>query len=148
MPKPRAIPNRFQRTRRDHALETAEDYVEAIADCIERKGACRIVDLAETFHVTHVTVTKIISRLKREGLVTNEPYRPLQLLEPGLRMANEARRRHQIVLGFLLALGVGQSVAEVDTEGIEHHVSDETLRRFESWIPRLRRSKPRLKDGD
>lgn len=139
MPKRRVIPNRFQRTRRDHSLETAEDYVEAIADCISSKGECRIVDLAEIFHVTHVTVTKIISRLKREGLVTNEPYRPLQLLPPGVRMAEEARRRHRIVLGFLLALGIRQHVAEVDTEGIEHHVSDETLRQFEAWIPRLRR---------
>jgi DtxR family manganese transport transcriptional regulator len=35
-----------------------------------------------------------------------------------------------VVLQFLLALGIDEETARVDAEGIEHHVSDETVRAF------------------
>ena len=124
----------FRRTRRDHASETAEDYVEAIADTISDKGTCRVTDLAKLFGVSHVTVTKTASRLQSEGLVDTEPYGPLRLTEKGVRLARASRQKHEIVLQFLMALGVSRSVAESDSEGIEHHVSDETLRAFKRFI--------------
>ena len=124
----------FHRTRNDHATELAEDYVEAIAELIEAKGTCRVTDLARLFGVSHVTVTKTASRLQTEGLVETEPYGPLQLTDRGKKLAVKARRRHEIVLQFLMALGVSQKVAEIDSEGIEHHVSEETLRAFQNFI--------------
>jgi DtxR family manganese transport transcriptional regulator len=54
-------------------------------------------------------------------------------------MADASRERHRIVHDFLLALGVSPEVAEGDTEGIEHHVSPETLRLFETMTEKLRR---------
>ena len=126
----------FRRTRSDHASETAEDYVEAIADTIAQAGVCRNADLARLFAVSHVTVNKTIGRLQKEGLVDTEPYGPVTLTRAGQRLADEARQRHEVVLNFLLSLGVSRSVAEVDSEGIEHHVSDETLRAFQRDIDR------------
>lgn len=125
------IADRHRRTRRDHATETAEDYVEAIADIIEHEGSCRVVDLAKRFDVTHVTVTRIVSRLQKEGYVETEPYRPISLTGKGVRLARESHRRHEIVYRFLLSIGVPDEVADIDAEGIEHHVSPETLQRFE-----------------
>lgn len=120
-------PNRHSRVRSDHATELAEDYVEAIADQIVAKGACRAVDLARQFQVTHVTVNRTIGRLQRDGFVTTEPYAPIELTSAGSRLANAARRRHEIVHQFLLSLGVSEATADIDSEGIEHHVSPETL---------------------
>ena len=116
-----------QRTRDDHASELAEDYVEAIADAIEANGVCRSIDLVERFAVTHATVNNTIARLKRDGLVDTEPYRPIELTASGKRLATASRKRHQIVKSFLEAIGVSSQVAKVDSEGIEHHVSRETL---------------------
>ncbi len=124
----------FQRTRNDHAQETAEDYVEAIAEAIAEKGECRGSDLARLFGVSKVTITKTVARLQGEGLVINERYRPLQLTPKGKRLATACRHRHQTVLSFLIALGVNPDVAAVDSEGIEHHVSDETLRVFKEFV--------------
>ena len=124
--------SRHERTRRDHQTETAEDYVEAIADVIEERGICRVVDLARLFAVSHVTVTRTVSRLKASGYVTSEPYRPIHLTRKGKRVASESRRRHKIVFEFLLSLGISKAVAEIDAEGIEHHVSQETLGKFEA----------------
>ena len=47
--------------------------------------------------------------------------------------AEFSQRRHEIVYQFLLALGVSQRTASIDSEGIEHHVSDETLRLMENF---------------
>lgn len=119
-----------ERTRRDHAMETAEDYVEAVADLIDAQGECRVRDLASRFGVSHVTVIRVVKRLEREGLVVTEPYRPMELTAAGRRLATACRERHDIVYRFLLAIGVDERVAAIDSEGIEHHVSRETLARF------------------
>lgn len=124
------------RTRQDHAAETAEDYVEAIADSIEASGACRVTDLAERFGVSHVTVIRTVRRLERDGLVRTEPYKPVELTAAGRKLAAACKRRHGIVERFLLAIGVPPELAAVDAEGIEHHVSEATLARFEAIAER------------
>lgn len=130
-----------RRTRRDHAAETAEDYVEAIADLIETGGEARVVDLARRLGVTHVTVTRTVARLQRDGLVSSRPYRAIFLTDEGRSLATEARRRHEIVHAFLLAVGVDEHTAHADAEGIEHHVSADTLRVFERFVARRRRDR-------
>ncbi len=125
---------RHQATRKAHEAETAEDYAEAIADLIEGEGEARVVDLARRLGVTHVTVIRTVDRLRRAGLVTTKPYRSIFLTDDGRRVASRARRRHQVVYEFLRALGVGESAARIDAEGIEHHVGPETLRVFERFL--------------
>lgn len=124
----RPDPERFRSTRAAHRDETAEDYVEAIAQLIADRGEARVTHLAALMGVSHVTVTRTVTRLQRDGLVTTEPYQPIHLTPAGQRMARAAEKRHQIVLGFLLAAGVNPRQAAIDAEGIEHHVSDATLR--------------------
>ena len=122
------LQNRFAKTRSDHAMETAEDYVEAIDDVLSEQVSCRVTDLAERMGVSHVTVTRILTRLAGEGLVEKQPYGPVDLTPAGLRMAKASRRRHELLLEFLLSLGVPEADAIRDTEGMEHHVSEATLR--------------------
>ena len=133
MPNKR-IPRTHARTRDDHATELAEDYVEAIAGVIETQKTCRAADLASRFEVSHVTVNRTIGRLKRDGFVETEPYGPVFLTTKGKRLAKMAKERHQVVLSFLLALGVSGPTASEDSEGIEHHVSPETLAAMREFI--------------
>ncbi|MCH8274355.1 MAG: manganese-binding transcriptional regulator MntR [Armatimonadetes bacterium] len=120
----------FKRTRNDHACETAEDYVEAIDGMIAAHGECRVTQLADQFGVSHVTALKIVRRLERDGLTTTEVRKPIELTRKGKRLANRCRDRHDIVHRFLLAIGVSERMAAIDAEGIEHHVSPETLERM------------------
>jgi DtxR family manganese transport transcriptional regulator len=122
-----------ERTRSDHATELTQDYVEAIAELQLRLGECRVRDLAKRFAVSHVTVNRAVARMKRDGYVDTEPYAPVTLTEKGRNLAEFSQRRHEIVYQFLLALGVSQRTASIDSEGIEHHVSDETLRLMENF---------------
>lgn len=127
-------PAQHTRTRDDHATEIAEDYLEAIAEIIDANGRCRGVDLAREFGVSHVTVNRTIGRLQRDGFVQTEPYGPVQLTAEGRAIADRSKRRHKVVLDFLLALGVSSEAARIDSEGIEHHVSEETLRAMRRFI--------------
>lgn len=123
-----------QRTRSDHASEVAEDYVEAIAEAIDQRGVCKAVDLVKQFDVTHATVNNTIKRLQRDGLVLTQPYQPIELTAAGRRLAAQSRKRHEIVERFLIRLGVSKQTAAIDSEGIEHHVSKETLDAMKSVL--------------
>jgi DtxR family manganese transport transcriptional regulator len=118
---------RFRSTRAAHRDETAQDYVEAILQIGGDGGAARVRDLAAFMGVSHVTVSRIVARLAREGFVVTEPYRPISLTAKGRRLAAGIRQRHEVVLGFLRAIGVPEAQAEIDAEGIEHHVSGATI---------------------
>ena len=121
---------KFDRIRRAHQSEVAEDYVEMISDLIEETGEARTVDLAARFGVTSPTVNAIVRRLQREKLVETRPYRSIFLTEAGKALAESSRARHQIVQDFLVTIGVPETIAEEDAEGVEHHVSKETLAVF------------------
>ena len=41
-----------------------------------------------------------------------------------------------MVVDLLMAVGVPEAAAEADAEGIEHHVSDETMRAFARFLDR------------
>jgi DtxR family manganese transport transcriptional regulator len=124
----------FRRSRRDRAAEITQDYVEAIADLSVSMGEARVVDLARRLGVTHVTVNRTLARLQQAGYVNTKPYRAIFLTEAGSRLAGECKRRHETVAALLHRLGVSEKVAELDAEGIEHHVSPETLAAFERLL--------------
>lgn len=139
-PPPTALPEpddhaaRFARQRDADRAAVAEDYVELIADLIAAEGEARAVDLARRLGVSQATVAATVARLQRAGLVDTKPYRGLFLTEAGRAMAEAARRRHALVVRFLLALGVDRATAEADAEGIEHHVGPGTLAAFERFL--------------
>lgn len=110
-----------------HETELVEDYVELIGDLLKHQGEARSTDIAMRMGVSQATVAKMVRRLKSQGLVSSKPYRSLFLTETGKIMAEESRLKHDIVLNFLRALGVSDSTARIDAEGMEHHVSEETL---------------------
>lgn len=124
----------FRRIRADHSSELAEDYVELIADLIDEKGEARGSEVAMRLGVANATVVKTLKRLQDGGLVTQEPYRSIFLTGDGWKMADDGRRKHKIVEGFLLALGISEETARLDSEGIEHHVSEETLKAMARFL--------------
>ncbi len=140
MPGQKITTRSHQRTRQDHATELAEDYVEAIAEISAANETCRVTDLAKRFAVSHVTVNRAVARLERDGLVSTQPYAPVELTAKGKRLATAARLRHEVVYAFLKALGVSDETAAVDAEGIEHHVSPETLKLMEQFARRARQT--------
>lgn len=127
LPDPKEQARRFARVRAAHRTEMQEDYVELIGDLIAATGEARAADLAERFGVTAATVANTLARLKRAGLIEMQPYRSVFLTPKGRAMATRSRKRHAVVVDFLLSLGISRETAETDAEGLEHHLSAETI---------------------
>ena len=125
---------RFGKARSAQSTALLEDYVELIADLLASAGEARPTDIARRLGVSHATTIKTISRLKREGLATARPYRGVFLTENGQELAARARTRHRLVVDVLVAMGVPVEAAEADAEGIEHHVSETTLKAFARFL--------------
>jgi hypothetical protein len=70
----------------------------------------------------------------RRRRLLGRPYRAIFLTDAGRRLAEEARERHRLVAAFLVSIGVSAETAHHDAEGIEHHVSDETLSAFKRFL--------------
>jgi DtxR family transcriptional regulator, manganese transport regulator len=125
---------RFGKTRSAQSGALFEDYVELIADLLATGGEARPTDIARRLGVSHATAIKTISRLKREGLATGRPYRGVFLTATGQALAKRMRTRHRLVVDLLVALRVPTEVAEADAEGIEHYVSEATLKAFAHFL--------------
>lgn len=98
------------------------------------QGEARLTEMAKRFGVSSVTAHKIVARLKRENLITTKPYRALFLTPKGKTLAKKSRERHKTVYQLLKNLGVPDNVAQIDAEGIEHHVSPKTLEIFKRHL--------------
>ena len=123
----------FKKVRDAHKTENTEDYLEIIADLLNTKGEARIVDIASKLDIAQSTANKTIQRLQNQGFVKKEPYRSIFLTLKGQEVASVSKKRHIIVLTFLKNLGLDARTAEADAEGIEHHVSDKTLKKMEQF---------------
>lgn len=123
----------FRQVREAHRRELIDDYVELISDLIREVGEARQVDMAARLGVSQPTVAKMLKRLASVGLIEMIPWRGVFLTPEGEKLAQESRERHQLVENFLLMLGVSPEIARRDAEGMEHHVSEETLVKFREF---------------
>ena len=134
LPTETAQARRFGKARSAQSSALLEDYVELIDDLLGSTGEARPTDIARRLGVSHATAIKAIARLKREGVATARPYRGVFLTDSGQALAARVRARHRLVVAVLIALGVPAEAAEADAEGIEHHVSETTLKAFARFV--------------
>ena len=123
----------YSTIRNQNKNEMLEDYVEAIQDILKNKGDVKNGDLAHHFGVSQATINKNLKRLISSKLATSEPYRSIFLTDEGKKLAAISKEKHEIVYQFLIKLGVSKKTAQYDSEGIEHHVSDETLKLMKNF---------------
>lgn len=123
----------FKKVRKAHRRENTEDYLELIADLLNKNGEARIVDIAEKLDIAQATANKTIKRLHEQGYIKKEPYRSIFLTVKGQIIASNSKKRHKTVYEFLINLGVDDKIAAADAEGIEHHVSNKTLIKMDKF---------------
>ena len=127
------INSQYSNIRNQNKNEILEDYVEAIQEISEIKGDVKNADLSIHFGVSQATINKNLKRLISSKLATSEPYRSIFLTDEGKKLAAISKEKHEIVYQFLIKLGVSKKTAQYDSEGIEHHVSDETLKLMKNF---------------
>ena len=116
-----------------------EDYLERILELINTKGYARVVDIAQALKISQASVTNMVQRLDAEGLLNYEKYRGLVLTTAGETLAKNITRRHQLLTDFLKLFGLDDQTIYHDVEGMEHHISQPTLRAIEALTAQLQR---------
>jgi DtxR family transcriptional regulator, manganese transport regulator len=114
--------------------DTMEDYLEVIYELIERKGYATTIDISNYLNVSSPSVTKMVQKLDEEGHVRYEKYRGITLTKEGVAIAKGIRNRHSLLVEFLRIIGVNEGIANMDAEGLEHHMHPETLQKLEEFI--------------
>jgi Mn-dependent DtxR family transcriptional regulator len=117
-----------------------EDYLEQILDLINTKGYARVADIAQGLRISQASVTNMVQRLDSEGLLKYEKYRGLVLTTAGETLARNIMQRHQLLTDFLRMLGVNEEVIYHDVEGMEHHISPQTLHSIEALLYELQQN--------
>jgi len=128
------INSQYSNIRNQNKNEILEDYVEAIQEISEIKGDVKNADLSIHFGVSQATINKNLKRRISSKLATSEPYRSIFLTDEGKKLAAISKEKHEIVYNFLIKIGVSKKNAQYDSEGIEHHVSEETLKIMKRFI--------------
>ncbi len=107
--------------------QSAEDYLERIQELMEEKGYARVVDIASSLKVKQASVTSMVQKLAEQGYLNYEKYRGLILTDKGRTVALRIQERHATLSRFFSLLGLDAATQQADIEGIEHHLSPETV---------------------
>jgi len=107
--------------------QSAEDYLERIHELIQEKGYARVVDIASSLKVKQASVTSMVQKLAELGYINYQKYRGLILTEKGRAVACRIKKRHQTLARFFSLFGLAEETQQQDIEGIEHHLSAETV---------------------
>lgn len=126
-------------------ISRVEDYLEAIYNLNEEKGYVSAADVSERLVVKPPTVSNMVRNLADKGYLEHQKYRGMRLTPHGEKIARSVIRRHRVISELITMLGVDEKTAYVDTEGIEHHVHPNTVRRFEGLAEYLRENPQALK---
>ena len=111
-----------------------EDHIEQIYMLIEQKGYARVSDIAESLSVLPSSVTKMVQKLDKDGYLVYERYRGLMLTPKGLKLGKRLVKRHDLLEQFLRLIGVQEDLIYNDVEGIEHHLSWNSIDRIADLI--------------
>lgn len=120
-----------------------EDHIEQIYLLIEHKGYARVSDIAEALSVLPSSVTKMVQKLDKDGYLVYEKYRGLSLTPKGVKLGKRLVQRHELLEQFLHLIGVDESLVYDDVEGIEHHLSWNSIDRIADLV-QLLEAKPEI----
>jgi Mn-dependent DtxR family transcriptional regulator len=128
------------------ATPSMEDYLERIYTLIEEKGYARVSDIAEALNVHPSSVTKMVQKLDKSQYLVYEKYRGLVLTSKGKKMGKRLVDRHALLEDFLRLIGVSEDTIFEDVEGIEHHLSWDSITCIEYLLQYFNQNPERIQE--
>lgn len=117
--------------------KTAENYLRLIYDAIDKRGIVRPSDIAKALNVSAPSVSEMLDKLAKEGLIVHEKRKPISLTKKGEKTAEGIKQRYEIFLKLFKMAGVPNSIAYSDACLVEHYVSEKTAKQLEEFVKRL-----------
>ena len=112
-------------------IDTTEMYLRTIYELVEEGIVPLRARIAERLHQSGPTVSQTVARMERDGLVTVEGDRHLELTDEGMRLATRVMRKHRLAERLLTDV-IGLPWEEVHEEACrwEHVMSEAVERRL------------------
>ncbi len=107
--------------------ESGEMYLETIYLLYKKNSSVRSVDIAEHMNYSRASVSRGVSLLKNQGLITVDKIGYITLTDAGENQAKKIMDRHEVLTGILIKLGIDEKTAAEDACRIEHVISDKTF---------------------
>lgn len=123
-----------------------EDYIELIYNLIKAKGYARVSDIAEKLEVHPSSVTKMVQKLDKDEYLDYEKYRGFVLTPKGNKIGERLVFRHELLEEFLEIIGVSKELIYEDVEGIEHHLSWDSIDRIGDLVNYFKADKHRVEE--
>ena len=114
--------------------ESGEMYLETIYVLSQKSASVRAIDVGESMGFSKPSVSRAISLLKKDELVTTDELGYLKLTEAGEKLAKQIYERHTILTALFIRLGVDEKTAADDACRIEHYISEETFRAIKDHL--------------
>src|SRR5699024_9574251 len=112
-----------------------EDYIKAIFGLSKENDIVSNKDIANKLSISAASVTDMISRLVKEGMVTHYPYKGVKLTETGIRTSNQLIRKHRVLEVFLYEkLGFKWNEVHEEADRLEHASSDKFIERLDEFL--------------
>jgi Mn-dependent DtxR family transcriptional regulator len=113
-----------------------EDYLEMIFRIHLSGDAVRIGVLAESLNVKPSSASKMVSNLKRHGLISSEKYGYIKLTNAGHELGEYLVFRHDTLHRLLCYINQSQNELE-QVEKIEHFFNPKTVRNIKKLLDGL-----------
>lgn len=105
--------------------ESVEEYLEALwVSEEEGKSITKIDRVAKRLNIRPPSVVEMCRKLEKQGFVEYYPYRGVQLLETGRKIAQRVVRNHRLI-ELLMKKTLNIDIDEDLVCGIEHHMNEE-----------------------
>jgi Mn-dependent DtxR family transcriptional regulator len=123
-----------QKIIQEQHTDRMEDYLEVIFELMKKKGYATQTDISESLNVSLPSVTKMLQRLDQSRYLKYEKYRGINLTEDGIEVAENIHEKHGLLSEFFKMIGIDEDIANIDAEGIEHHLHPQTLKKLREFI--------------
>ena len=121
--------------------ESGEMYLETILLLSKKNPRVRSIDVGEHMGFSKPSFSRAIGLLKSGGYVNMDKDGYLTLTDAGEEVAQKIYERHELLSGFLIALGVSEKTASADACKIEHHISDESFAAIKKYVDGIKEQK-------
>ncbi|MHA1271297.1 MAG: metal-dependent transcriptional regulator [Candidatus Helarchaeota archaeon] len=114
--------------------KTIEEYLEIIYVLQERYVHAHTGEIANLLNIKAPSVSEMLIKLEKKGLIVYEPYKGSKLTKVGLKIVMELATKHKTLSAFLQMIGVDKDTAELDACRIEHQISDDSIEKLIKFL--------------
>jgi DtxR family transcriptional regulator, Mn-dependent transcriptional regulator len=112
-------------------IDTTEMYLRTVYELVEEGITPLRARIAERLHQSGPTVSQTVARMERDGLLTVEGDRHLQLTDEGLRLATRVMRKHRLAERLLTdVIGLDWELVHEEACRWEHVISENVEKRL------------------